>query len=340
MNNKTPDSLRSSWGLGRAIDTLPDDGKPMRRERIINRLRNLDVQRSLGRIMQRARKWQQLRQTSHPMAEKCPVFVVGCNRSGTNMVCATIGKSPHGMSFQESEFSLAFNAYYLRADWIIERLIRITPAPVISFGSILDSQFTDHLLARFDGAKAIWIYRRFEDVANSIARMTWGEHLRNLVRWVSRGELEKLGSRGKRIDHETVRLFGNLFREDLSTEAIACLYWYMRNQLYFDLNLHTDGRVLLVQYEDTVQNKEWSIHRIFDFLGLPYDPSVTEDIFATSVGKHPWPGIDPTVEEVCAALQARFDRQYAATSHLAPVRVSVPAGRSEKTGEIVPVPTD
>jgi hypothetical protein len=120
------------------------------------------------------------------------------------MVCAPIGKSPQGLAYQESEFSHALNAYYLRADWIIEWLIRHTPAPLIAFGSILDSQFTDDLLSRFEGAKAIWVYRRYEDMANSSARKKWTDHLKNLARWVSLGELEKLGSRGKRISADTV----------------------------------------------------------------------------------------------------------------------------------------
>src|SRR3990172_1967253 len=229
MTRKSPDSLRRSWGLGRAIETRPYDGRDMRRKRVINRLRNIDVERAISRVLERRRKWRQMRRTPHPTTKKLPVFVVGCNRSGTNMVCAAIGKSPHGWAYQESEFSLAFNGYYLRADRIIEWLIRRTPAPIVSFGSILDSQFTDDLLSRFEGARAIWVYRRYEDVANSSARKKWTDHLKNLARWVSRGELERLGARGKRISADTVRLLGKLFREDLSKEDGACLYWYMRN---------------------------------------------------------------------------------------------------------------
>ena len=261
MNKEAPDSLRRSWGLGRAIQTHPDDGRYMRRKRVINRLKNFDVERAISRVLERRRKWRQLRRTPHPTTEKLPVFIVGGNRSGTNIVCKAIGKSPHGWAYQEREFSLAFNAHYLRADWIIEWLIRRTPAAIISFGSILDSQFTDDLLLRFEGARAIWVYRRYEDVANSCARMQWGYHLKDLVRWVARGELERLGARGERISADTVRLFGELFREDLSTEDSACLYWYLRNQLYFNLNLHTDPRVLIVQYEDTVLNKEKAFRR-------------------------------------------------------------------------------
>lgn len=314
VNNGAPDSLRRSWGLRRRIKTLPADGRSIRRDRVIRRLKNLNIKKVIGRLLERGRRWRQLRRTRHPTTEKLPVFVVGCNRSGTNMICAGIGKSPHGWAYQESEFSLAFNAYYLRADSIIEWLIRRTPAPLVAFGSILDSQFTDDLLSRFDGARAIWIYRRYEDVANSCARMKWGASLKNLVRWVAQGELDKLGARGKRMSEDTVRLFGELVREDLSNEAAACLYWYMRNQLYFDLGLHLDPRVLIVQYEDTVQNPVQTFRRIFSFLGLPFDPATVDGVFASSVGKHTWLGTDPAIEEICDALKARLDEQYARTS--------------------------
>ena len=196
-------------------------------------------------------------------------------------------------------------------------MIRRTPAPLISIGSILDSQFTDDLLSRFEGAKAIWVYRRYEDVANS-CRIQWGYHLKDLARWVARGELERLGARGRRISADTVRLFGELFREDLSNEDCACLYWYMRNQLYFDLNLHMDSRVLIIQDEDTLLNKEKAFRRIFGFLGFLFDPAIIDGIFTSSVGKHPRPGIDPAIQEICDALKARLDAHYAMTSGWTP----------------------
>ena len=286
----------------------------MLRKRVFKRLRRINVKK-LRRGLERGGRWLRLRRTPHPTTEKLSVFIVGCNRSGTNMVCGAIGKSPHGWDYRHGGFSLAFNGYYLRADWIIEWLIRHTPAPIISFGSILDSQFTDDLLSRFEGARAIWVYRRYEDVANSCTRMQWGYHLKDFARWVARGELERLGARGERISANTVRLFGELFQEDLSIEEGACLYWYMRNQLYFDLNLHMDPRVLLVQYEDTVLNKENAFRRIFGFLGLPYDLAIIDGIFASSVGKHPWRGIDPAIQEVCHSLKAQLDAQYARTSN-------------------------
>ncbi len=319
MKKRVPESLRSAWGVRRALRTFPADGAAMRRRRILKRFQKMDVGKITRRSLESGRQWLTRYRTPHPTQRKQPVFVVGCNRSGTNMICAAIGKSPHGWAYQESEFSLAFNGYYLRSDRVIEWLIRVTPAPIVSFGSILDSQFTDDLLDRFEGAKAIWIYRRYEDVANSCARMEWGYHLKNLVRWVAHGELEKLGARGQRITADTVQRFAEIFREELSTEDCACLYWYMRNRLYFDLNLYRDPRVLLVQYEDTVLHKEMALRRVFDFLGFPFDPVTMEDIYASSVGKHPRPALDPAVQMLCSELQSQLDHHYASVCSWMPV---------------------
>lgn len=313
ISKSSPDNLRSTWNLGRALRTFPDGGHTMRLKRVSKRLKQINIEKLIRRGLERKRKWQQLRQTPHPTTEKLPVFIVGCNRSGTNMVCGAIGKSLHGWAYKESEFSLAFNGYYLRPDWIIEQLIRRTPAPIISFGSILDSQFAHDLLKRFEGARAIWVYRHYQDVANSCARMQWGSHLKDLVRWVAHGELDKLGARGKNISIDTVQLFHELFHEDISIEDGASLYWYMRNQLYFDLKLNTNPHTLIVQYEDAVLNREKAFQRIFDFLGFPYDPGIIDGIFASSVGKHPQPDIAPAIQEVCHTLQVKLDTQFART---------------------------
>lgn len=318
MNTDIPDSGNGHPGSGDSSRTFHEGERTILWKRIVNRFRRLDVNKTTRRLVGRGREWWQLQQTQHPTNKKQPVFVVGSNRSGTNMVCTAIGRSPHGLAFQESLFSLAFEGYYLRSEWIIDRLIRGAPAPIVSFGSILDSQSTDRLLSRFEGAKAIWIYRRYEDVANSCARMQWGHQLKDYARWVARGELEKLGARGKRISNETIGLFNRLFHEEMSDTECASLYWYMRNQLYFDLNLHKDPRVLLVQYEDTVRHRERAFRRVFGFLGLPYHPVIIDGIYSSSVGKHPWQGVDRAVQDACEALQVRLDTHYARTSQWTP----------------------
>src|SRR5207247_1634349 len=75
--------------------------------------------------------------------------------------------------------------------------------------------------------------------------------------------------------------------------------------------LDTDPRVLLVQYEDAVMDKERAFRWIFDFLGFPFEPGITGEVYESSVGRYPWPGIDPAIERVCEARQATRDARCA-----------------------------
>jgi hypothetical protein len=71
--------------------------------------------------------------------------------------------------------------------------------------------------------------------------------------------------------------------------------------------------VLLVQYEDAVMDKERAFRWIFDFLGFPFEPGITGEVYASSVGKYPWPGDrSGRSSGVCDALQAKLDARYAA----------------------------
>jgi hypothetical protein len=303
-------SSNNSGNNGRESQKFHVGERSMLEKRVFKRLKHMNFQKLVQRSNQFTTKWINRRRTQHPTKEKLPVFIVGCNRSGTNMVCGAIGKSPHGWDYRESAFSIAFDGYYLRQDWIIEQLIRFTPAPLISFGSILDSQFTNSLISHYEGAKAIWVYRNFKDVANSCARMQWGPTLKELVKWVAKGELDNIGARGKNITPDTVQLFSEIYRDDISVVDGACLYWYMRNQLFFDLKLNENPDVLILQYEDTVLNQEETFQRVFEFLGFPYDPAIIEGIYASSVGKHSPPKIDPAIEEACEPLKVNLDAEY------------------------------
>lgn len=248
--------------------------------------------------------------TRHPPVRRRPVFICGSNRSGTQMVCRALGNSPHGWDYPEADFSIAFERYSLRSHAVVERLIRLAPAPLVSFGSILDSQFADALLDRFDNARAIWVYRRYQDASNSSIR-SWGDHQKKMMRKVAEGNLSWLGPRGLRISEETVRLLRSLYSDTLSLEAASCLYWFMRNQVFFDLGLDNDPRVLALQYEDAVLHPERSFQSVFRFLGLPYHDEVLRDIFASSVSKDAWKGIPDDIRLLCDGLKQKLDVQHA-----------------------------
>lgn len=226
------------------------------------------------------------------------------------MVVRAIGKSPLGWDYPESDFSIAFSDYYLRPAPRIAGLIQRSPAPLVSFSAILDSQWTDDLLDRHPGSKALWVYRRYQDAANSSVKH-WGGHPKDLARYVAEGTPEKMGARGERVPERTAAAIRELYREEVSEVDGACLYWYMRNHLFFELGLDRDPRVLLVQYEDLATHPDAGFRRIFEFLGYPYHEEVAEGVFSDAIGEMPAPSLDPAIQRACEALANRLDAHYA-----------------------------
>lgn len=282
-------------------------------EKVLKKLNINYLAHFIQKIYRRTSKWYSRSNTKHPTNEKYPVFVLGSNRSGTQMVNKAIGNSPNSWDYPERETSLAFNGYHLRSKQVIKQLIRISPAPIVTFGCILDSQIANELLSNSWNAKAIWVYRCYQDAVNSSVNR-FGDHQKGLVRLVANGELERLGARSKDLSLETVKTISELYSDGISKEEGACLYWYMRNKLYFDLNLDQNSRVYIIQYEAAVKHPEKEFRKLFQFLEFPYYSSSIENIFASSIGKHPWPGIDPDFQQLCDDLQAKLDQSFASKS--------------------------
>lgn len=267
---------------------------------------------ALARRAARARKWLRQRRSGGRPATRTPVFVLGCQRSGTNMLISVLDRSTHTWTYDEG-VGPAFVGYRLAEPEVVERCVARSLAPVVAFKPICDAQHADRLLERHPGSRALWIYRRVADVANSAVR-NWGGHQKDIMRWISEGDWHRLGWRGELLAPESVEKIEAIYSDKLSPEEAGALFWWLRNRIYFDLGLDRDERVLLVRYEDLVGDPPAQFRRIFDFVGCPWDDAVVEDVFATSVGKAPFPDIDPRIRELCDELTARLDARLAESS--------------------------
>jgi len=226
------------------------------------------------------------------------------------MVMWTLERSPDVWVHHEHSRSVAFRDFRLRPTPIIERLIQRAPAPVVAFKPICDSHLTRRYLERHPGARAVWVYRRFPDVANSLVR-AFGGHEKDILRWIVRGDWDWLDWRGEGLSSEAVELVRGCFHESMKDEEAASIVWYLRTRFYLDLGLDRDDRVLLVRYEDLVADPNASFERVFAFAGLPFDASYASHVFATSIGKHRYPDVADGIRRACEEVQERMDAAYA-----------------------------
>lgn len=254
-----------------------------------------------GRLLARTKK--RLRQTFRPPEETTPVFVLGIQRSGTTMLMFAFHLHPDIAVFDESLNSDAFLDYRLRDMKTTEKIVAECSFPIACFKPLADSHLTVQLLKRFPTARFIWALRDYHDVANSFLRKF--PHATRAIRLVCSGQ-EGGGWFQEGISEETGRILRNLPWQTFSDYDFACLVWWARNQLFFELNLDKEKRVLLLRYEQLVTAPEKSFQEITSFIDIPFSKRMTRYIHARSISKHPPPLISQPVKSLCDELYCRY----------------------------------
>lgn len=257
--------------------------------------------------------------------EKQISFVFGCQRSGTKMLMRILDRSPAVRIYHENHAS-AFTDFQLRSDRTVRLLARASPAPSQIFKPICDSQRADEVLANFPQANGLWVYRHFDDVANS-ACQKWGAHQREVIDAVLTGDLTKWGWRTARLPAGVVQAIVRVGRPDLTEHEGALLFWYMRNAFYFELGLDKEPRMLLTRYEDLVTDAAASFERVFSHVGAPLDPGFLSRVHGEGVGRSQPPPVSPEIRALCAGLLERLDAANARPRVLEPGPAPVPASR-------------
>jgi sulfotransferase family protein len=112
------------------------------------------------------------------------------------------------------------------------------------------------------------------------------------------------GWQGQRLDPATVELIASFDYDTMDPHTAAALFWYVRNDLYFRLGLHRRDDVLLVAYQDMVEDPESAARRVCAFLDLPYRPEFAAEV-AAGPARDRLP-IDPLVRALCDDLTARL----------------------------------
>jgi len=227
-----------------------------------------------------------------------PVFVVGTQRSGTNMFANVLDRSFQTECYHDND-DAAFCNYILKDEATIAKLVRDSRAKAVVFKPICDSQNATRLLKLHPRAQAIWIYRHYFDVVNSSLQQ-FREHRAYLHHMLY--DRQKAGWRVENVLPEDMELVERFYHAGVSDASARALIWYLRNTLYFQQQLEQDDRVLLVNYERLVTHPCERFRRVFDFVGLEYRDRWVRSVFGSSVGKAEHPKIDPEIHRLCERI--------------------------------------
>ena len=184
------------------------------------------------------------------------------------------------------------------------RRIRSLPFEVVVAKPLVESASATALMDAAGAVKAIWMLRHFREVAQSnISRFGLGNPHRDLQPIRSRDALDW---RYKGVTEETQETVTALSNRKLTPFDEAALFWWTRNQLYFDQRLWADDRIRILRYERACNQPDEVIRSLSGHIGV----ALPLRSIASRVRAQPSPAktreLDPDVERLCRKLWDSF----------------------------------
>jgi hypothetical protein len=239
------------------------------------------------------------------------VFLVGLQRSGTNMLVRGLDRDPRFQVYNENHRA-AFSRFRLRPDPVIRELVERSRHPYVLFKPLCDSHRTAGLL---DGLglhrapRAMWAYRSVDGRARSAVAKFGDSNLR-MLRDLALGQGRDRWE-AKRLSPDSLQLVSSVDWARASPLDAAALFWYVRNRLYFELGLAERSDVLLVSYDAMIADPEAEMTRICGFLDLPYDPRLVAHVESrVDRGRNGSLELDPRIRERCGELTEQLDAAH------------------------------
>jgi hypothetical protein len=233
-----------------------------------------------------------------------PAFICGVQRSGTTMLGACLERSPEVWHYPEHD-PLAFDSYVLRNNETILSLVKNNPFKTLVFKPLTDSHRVQDLMERFGEGVGIWMYRRYEDRANSAVVKFGAHNLEVLTDIANDKSLDIWQAQG--INDEDIILIKSFDYSSMKAHEAAALFWYLRNKLYFNQGLDRDPRVLPVCYEELIVDPETVMRRVCKHLDVSYYPFMIKGIHARSLGKQKAPDINVEIKKLCDDMYASLE---------------------------------
>lgn len=236
------------------------------------------------------------------------LLIVGCQRSGTTLMTKIFAADPAAKVYPEYSWLSARDAEQLRLDPLpsVRRRIEASHFPLVVLKPLVESQNTIELLDAIPNSRALWMYRRYQDVAASnLAKFGMHNGIRDLRLALANGPREW---RGEGASEETIDLVRGFFSESMNPWDAAALFWAVRNRFYFDQQLASNPKVRLLRYETLMEAPRETLGALYEFCERPnIGNAVAEGVRAASVGKGAWIELSAPVRVICDALLHRLD---------------------------------
>ena len=194
-------------------------------------------------------------------------------------------------------------------DWqdystVVNRLRRI-PFEVVAAKPLVESDRAVELMNVADPVKAVWMLRHYRGVAQSSLRR-FGENnsFEDLQPFCDHDPLDW---RCRGASRETRQTVIELMNEGLAPLDAAALFWWARNQLYFQQQLWRDERIRIIRYERACNSSEEVAAALAEYIEIP----LPQRSIVAKVRPEPQKGsevkeLNPEVERLCQKMWDSF----------------------------------
>jgi hypothetical protein len=243
--------------------------------------------------------------------ERRVLLIFGCQRSGTTMLQQTfLDRSWRVLILEEHDHRLVGpTPGPEETTWqeysTVMRRIRRLPFEVVAAKPLVESASATALMDAAGAVKAVWMIRRYPEVAQSnVNRFGTDNPYRDLLPICSRDATDW---RYRGVTEEAWETVTALLNRRLTPFDAAALFWWTRNQLYFDQRLWEDDRIRILRYERACNQPDEVIRSLSDHIGL----ALPIDSIAPRVRARPLPAetteLDPEVDRLCRKLWDSFE---------------------------------
>lgn len=239
--------------------------------------------------------------------EPAPIFILGLQRSGTNMMLGLLGHAPGLAVFNEDD-PRAFSDFRLRDTDTVETLIRRHLPDACVFKAITDTLRWRRLLEAFHGARLVFMVRNPFDVVLSWlvefpSSMSVVNHVLDYDFFKRNGEFFADVAETPTVDAHVRRYFGRFHGDGDYANKVA-LFWLLFHGVLLDSMFFERRDVLVIDFDSLLASPDTHTSRVASFCEVTLPPAC-QTIPASTGGHYFAARMDVDLANDCRRLYER-----------------------------------